>query len=570
MMKNLITKFPYPLRVTLPLMMLGLGGAINFTFYHQVRLGHHERVEEEAKTKSELVAAQTSKVLEHLYRSQASNIGTSNGIEVVLEQVQADPQLSSVMLLDERDKIRWVNDAKLRQQQLMFSPLSQYTSWIQQVRQTRVGQSLMQWQSGEAKVAAFYPVRLEQQSNSSNSDRIGVLVVQYSLRQPMAEAEAAALRKSLISWGLVIALTIGLWAIFDQLTTKRANRLLKVGQSWAKGNFSERVILSGTDEFAKIGYTFNLMAGAIENKTREIMASEGELRTRKNELEGMLSKLKSTQSQLVQTEKMSGLGQMVAGIAHEVNNPIGFVHGNLNHVQRYTEDLISLVQLYQEQYPTPPKVIREAVTEIDLPYLQEDLPNILKSMHMGTSRVKEIVLSLRNFSRLDEAEMKAVSLHDGLDSTLLILQHRFKSLKTSIIVQKDYGVLPLVYCHAGQVNQVFMNILANAIDALSESISQRERTFKPEIRIITENLPNNRVGIRIIDNGLGIPEAVQSKLFDPFFTTKEVGKGTGLGLSISYQIVVEKHRGQLICHSKPNQGTEFRIELPVSLAPKAT
>jgi signal transduction histidine kinase len=308
------------------------------------------------------------------------------------------------------------------------------------------------------------------------------------------------------------------------------------------------VILSGTDEFAQIGRTFNLMVVAIENKTRAIMASEGELRSCKNDLEKMLSQLKSAQSQLVQTEKMSGL----------------------THIERYSEDLISLVGFYQQHYPEPPQAISEAVEAIDLPYLQKDLPNILKSMHMGTSRVKEIVLSLRNFSRLDEAEMKAVSLHDGLDSTLLILQHRFKSLKSAIMVQKDYGELPLVYCHAGQLNQVSMNILANAIDALGESMSHQERTFKPEIRIITDNLPNNRVRIRIIDNGLGIPADVQSKLFDPFFITKEVGKGTGLGLSISYQIVVEKHQGQLTCHSKPNQGTEFRIELPVSVATNAT
>ncbi|WP_346291506.1 ATP-binding protein [Sphaerothrix gracilis] len=285
-------------------------------------------------------------------------------------------------------------------------------------------------------------------------------------------------------------------------------------------------------------------------------------------LEETIKDLQKTQAQLVQTEKMSSLGQMVAGVAHEINNPINFIHGNLNHVKEYTHDLLKLINLYQEKSQETDQEIQDFVNEIDLDFLIEDLPQIISSMQVGTQRICEIVTSLRTFSRLDEAEHKVVDIHSGIDSTLMLLKHRLKanSSRLAIKVIKDYGDLPKVECYAGQLNQVFMNLLSNAIDALEEWDSQRspeEKRQNPStIHITTISNPNRTVTIKIADNGPAIPETHQKQLFDPFFTTKSVGKGTGLGLSISYQIIVDKHSGKLWCQSEPEQGVTFYIELP--------
>ncbi|MFE1743773.1 PAS domain S-box protein [Coleofasciculus sp. H7-2] len=276
------------------------------------------------------------------------------------------------------------------------------------------------------------------------------------------------------------------------------------------------------------------------------------------QLQQTLHQLQQTQAQLIQSEKMSGLGQMVAGVAHEINNPVNFIHGNLTHANVYTQDLLNLLRLYQQHYPHPVPEIQDETEAIDLDFLVEDLPKILGSMKMGTDRICQIVLSLRNFSRLDEAEMKEVDIHEGIDNTLLILQNRLKAKPDSpgIQIVKEYGNLPLVECYAGQMNQVFMNLLNNAFDAL-------ETQPLPRIVTIRSQVVNSHVAIRIADNGSGMTEQVKARLFDPFFTTKPVGKGTGLGLSISYQIVVEKHGGILKCVSKPGQGAEFWIEIPI-------
>ncbi|AFY55611.1 PAS domain S-box [Rivularia sp. PCC 7116] len=286
-------------------------------------------------------------------------------------------------------------------------------------------------------------------------------------------------------------------------------------------------------------------------------------------LKKALKELKKTQTQLIQTEKMSSLGQMVAGVAHEINNPVNFIHGNIVPACEYVQDLLRLIELYQKHYPEPNIEIIEGFENIEFDFIKEDLSKILHSMEEGTSRIKEIVLSLRNFSRLDEAEFKRVDIHSGIDSTLMILHNRLKanSKRPEIKVIKEYNCLPLVECYPGQLNQVFMNILANAIDALDDYNSKRtveEITLNPNyIKIATEFIKNQHIRIRISDNGIGIPNKIKSKLFDPFFTTKEVGKGTGLGLSISYQIIVEKHRGKLYCNSTPGEGTEFVIEIPI-------
>ncbi|WP_335034560.1 sensor histidine kinase [Nostoc sp.] len=280
-------------------------------------------------------------------------------------------------------------------------------------------------------------------------------------------------------------------------------------------------------------------------------------------LKETLQELKLTQSQLIQNEKMYSLGQLVAGIAHEINNPVNFIYGNLKYTDDYTQQLLWLLQLYQKHYPYPEPEIQNAKEEADIEYLTEDLPKMLASMKVGASRIREIVLSLRIFSRLDEAEFKTADIHQGIDSTLLILQHRIKSQSDhpQITVIKEYGDIPKIQCFAGQLNQVFMNILANGIDALEEAF-EKGLCPEPIIRISSVQV-NENIVVNIADNGTGIPEAIQSRLFDPFFTTKPVGKGTGMGLSISYQIITEKHGGSLKCISSPGEGTEFVITIPV-------
>ncbi|WP_414618946.1 ATP-binding protein [Calothrix sp. CCY 0018] len=311
---------------------------------------------------------------------------------------------------------------------------------------------------------------------------------------------------------------------------------------------------------------FLLLNKKIDESMAEIALRQSEalLRQKAKDLEETLDELKRTQSKLVHSEKMSALGRMVAGIAHEINNPVSFIYGNIVPASLYAQDLIRIIELYQKHYSKPPKEIEAEIEAVELDFIKQDFVQLLDSMQHGTERIKEIVISLRNFSRVDEAEFKKVDIHQGIDSTLLILHNRLK-LKSNhheIEVIKDYSSLPKIDCYAGQLNQVFMNILANAIDALEDEV-KKNQNFIPHILISTELSDKSNIVIRIADNGSGIPLSIQSKLFDPFFTTKEVGKGTGLGLSISHQIIVDKHHGKLSYLSSRGNGTEFIIEIPI-------
>ncbi|WP_293125962.1 PAS domain S-box protein [Microcoleus sp. bin38.metabat.b11b12b14.051] len=284
------------------------------------------------------------------------------------------------------------------------------------------------------------------------------------------------------------------------------------------------------------------------------------------QLEQTLHQLQHTQTQLIQSEKMSSLGQLVAGVAHEINNPVNFIYGNLSYVSEYSGNLLKMLQFYQQEYPQPNAAILNAREAFEIDYIVEDLPKIVTSMKVGADRIRDIVLSLRTFSRLDEAEMKQVDIHEGIESTLMILQNRLKNKpdRPQINIIKEYGKLPLVECYPGQLNQVFMNLLSNAIDALEMEMNKPDRTGKNlAITIRTEQTDNHSVAMRIVDSGPGMSENVKRRLFDPFFTTKPIGKGTGLGLAISHSIVVEKHGGQLTCNSVLGEGSEFAIEIPL-------
>jgi two-component system, NtrC family, sensor kinase len=372
--------------------------------------------------------------------------------------------------------------------------------------------------------------------------------------------------------GLLVEVLL-LLSVLRQQIAKPLQQLTAASNQLANGDFAIDLDITRQDELGILASSFNSMASQLKTSFIQLEQANNALELRVEErtttLQKTLEELRRTQTQMIHSEKMSALGQLVAGMAHEINNPVSFIHGNLTHVQNYAQDLLKFIQLYQYHYPNPVAEIQAEAKELDLEFIQDDLPKMLSSIEIGTNRIRSIVLSLRNFSRLDEAEFKAVDIHEGIDSALLILQHRLKeqSQRPAIEVIKNYSNLPLVICYPGQLNQVFMNILCNAIDALEDANQQRtptETASHPNTIWIHTCLESEKqIKIAIADNGLGVSETTLTRLFDPFFTTKDVGKGSGLGLSISYQIVTELHQGKLDCNSTLGKGAEFVVTLPI-------
>ncbi len=400
----------------------------------------------------------------------------------------------------------------------------------------------------------------------------------YANRRLNLEAIAVTI---LLSGGIAVILAINI----NRAITIPIRNLIKVYKNAIyKSNFDVQNNIKSVDEIGVLADTFNQLIITIQNllnKQKEakkelesintilekrVIERTEELNEKNLYLKEILEKLNHTQAQMIQNEKMSALGQMVAGIAHEINNPVNFIYANLPHMEEYIQDLIKVIKSYQEHLPNPPQNLQKILDAVEIEYVLEDLDEIIKSMTIGTERIQKIVVGLRNFSRLDEAELKQSDLHEGIDSTLMILNHRFKvqNQHPEIQVIKEYGQLPIVECYPGHLNQVFMNLLSNAIDALDESIiSGHFKNEIPKIIITTQVSSDNYVLISIADNGIGISPEIKNSLFNPFFTTKPVGKGTGLGLSISYEIVVEKHGGKIWYESSPGQGTKFMIEIPI-------
>ncbi|MGP1371570.1 MAG: sensor histidine kinase [Almyronema sp.] len=422
-------------------------------------------------------------------------------------------------------------------------------------------------------------------------ETLGALSIGLSTH--LLQDKLAAIRNQGIVLALVAAgLGIALARLLSRSITEPLRLVTEATQRLTAGDLSRTIQVQSNDETAVLAEAFNTMTlrlrtliAQMELQAQELRQSEAQASEKAVALEQTLHELQRTQIQLVHSEKMASLGQLVAGIAHEINNPTSFIAGNIQPAQSYAEGLLALLALYQGHYPQPAVEIQQKIAEIELAFVSEDFPRLLRSMQVGAARIAEIVRSLRIFSRKDSDSLKTADIHEGLDSTLLILRNRLKqqSNRPAIEVVRDYGDLPPVTCYCGQLNQVFMNILANAIDALEESLAQPKadngllerqtaspavpvllapRGPNPKIQIQTQLLKPGWVSISIADNGPGMPETVRQKLFDPFFTTKDVGKGTGLGLSISYQIIVEQHQGQLSCTSTA-AGTVFVIELPI-------
>ena len=373
------------------------------------------------------------------------------------------------------------------------------------------------------------------------------------------------------------------WRTTRRIATPIAEAASLAQRVASEDDYSLRLPVTTDDEVGLLVNSLNYLIERIELRSQQLRTSANNARNKANELQLTLADLEDTQSQLIQSEKMSSLGQLVAGIAHEINNPTSFIYGNIGHARDYFSDLLGLLNAYRHRYPDNEE-LNSLAEELDFDFTIDDIQKLMDSMETGARRISEIVRSLRTFSRLDEAELKQVDLHEGIDSTLTILNTRFRMFPHTqpLKLVKDYGELPLIECHSTQINQVVMNLIVNAIDALEDAVvagkwdhvsslegevlkDAKSIPEEPCLTIRTRDRRDGWIAVEISDNALGIPETARAKLFDPFFTTKAIGRGTGLGLSICYKIITETHRGQLTYDTEIGHGTTFEILLLRSL-----
>jgi signal transduction histidine kinase len=584
----------------IPTLLLLLGSALGVFATFKELSASDQRTEEQSIQRGKLIGSQTSAVLEYIYRKTNTKNFAIEGASLVISQIGADPNLKVVVLLDEKNTILLANHFELQSLSINQTELANSLSLLEQVRQSLSGQTLLDRTTYKLIVA--YPVLLDPKPGELRSSRVGVLLLRYDLSQMIRQSYTDAVWRSLQNSAILIPSCLLIGILFDRIITHRAAKLVAISQSFADGQLDHRVSLQGSDELAQIGRAFNNMAGQIKKNTEELQQSKNQLTQQAEQLGQALNELKQTQVKLIQTEKMSSLGRLVAGVAHEINNPTTFIGGNIEYTEQYIKDLLGLIQLYKQHYPNSIPEIKTAIESIELDFLMEDLPKTLASMRFGVERIHNIVLSLRNFSRLDESGIKLVDIHEGINSTLQVLQPYLRhSSGIDIQIKREYGNLPLIECYPGQLNQVFMNMFSNAIDAINlvpwkaerqvfeqllrennitcenkldfKSILDPDIAFdrskgrgheQPTITIRTVLLNHDRIQIQIADNGMGMTDHTKEHLFEPFFTTKLVGQGTGLGLFTSYQIVVERHQGTLRCESQLGQGTQFRIEIPIT------
>ncbi|XWK88503.1 MAG: ATP-binding protein [Phormidium sp.] len=435
---------------------------------------------------------------------------------------------------------------------------------------------------------ANLPALLNQYQNLNNQNQVSNLSANFEeLIKNLTEIKTAANRQELkvieqlntvnILRLLIILVSIILAVGIATLLGFHSSRQIVRPLEWVhqvalrvtqQSNFKLIAPVLSEDEVGSLASSINKLVQWVGEYTEELELArqtlEQKVTERTQELEQTLEELKQTQAQLIQSEKMTSLGHLVAGIAHEINNPTNFIYGNIQHINEYIQELFELIELYQKSYKPAIPDIEEKILDMDLDFIAEDLPKILDSMKFGTERIRKIIISLRNFSRLDEAEMKLVDIHEGIENTLLILNHRFNQ---QIIINRLYNTLPLIECFPAQINQVMLQIISNSIDALEEAKKLKiaiKNDFLAQITIKTQQVADNLIQIRIKDNGTGIASEIKNKIFDPFFTTKPIGKGSGLGLFVCYN-VVQQHQGKLEVVSELGKGTEFIISLPIKV-----
>jgi two-component system, NtrC family, sensor kinase len=527
--------------------LLAVGASTLGVNYYLVRRDLNERVEERAQSIARSLEFATEGLIEldnaSLLRRMVQNFATLSAVKEVAVVSPSGLLLAS----SANDRIDHTYDELY----------PQLASVIEETSVTGIERTYMMRLHNKPMLVQLLPFS---STLFGGSNRRGIAIVILDLQQIQQEAWKIFLTStSTLAIGIV-AMLLWIGFLLQKAVLSPLNDLDQtIADSQYTGTFEIPNRLA-ENEIRFLATTFQTVFDQRQQAEVELRESEARERAKSQELERAIADLKQLQLQLIQTEKMSGLGQMVAGIAHEINNPVSFIHGNLVHAQDYIQVLLKLIQLYQQDDPQPSEQIQTALDTMEFEFVREDLDKLLKSMKVGTDRIREIVLSLRTFSRLDESDFKEADVGEGIDSTLMILQNRLKAQpdRPKIAVIKHYDRLPTIECYPSQLNQVFMNLLNNAIDALEEF-----KIEQPQIHIQIERVEDNWLTIRIGDNGPGISDTVRSKLFDPFFTTKPIGKGTGLGLSISYQIIVDHHGGQLTCQSTSGVGTEFAIKIPI-------